>query len=65
MELLLDGRQVAQVDLRTESPLPSAPLFEAAGLVDDFHALVVRGTTGPVVLDSLEIHCRRRSHRDA
>lgn len=65
VELLLDGRQAAQVDLQADTPLPPAPLLEAADLPGDFQAPVLGGTTGPVVLGSPEIHCETRSPGNA
>mgnify|MGYP005834934107 CR=1 FL=1 len=54
VEVLVDGRLVGHVALYAPCVAPSAPVLDVAGLSDGRHAVVVRGITGRLVVDSLD-----------
>ncbi len=56
VEILLDGTMVAEVDLHADELRQSAVVWSQHGLKAGYHALVVRGRTGPVVIDSCDVY---------
>lgn len=55
-EVLVDGEKVAEVDLSSDTPRESAPVYESDLLHHAGHAVVVRPKQGRIVIDSLETH---------
>ncbi|MEW6755429.1 MAG: hypothetical protein AB1505_31285 [Candidatus Latescibacterota bacterium] len=55
VEVLLDGRIVAQVETQAGAPEPSAPLLALEGLADGLHAVVVRPRRGRLAVDCLDV----------
>ena len=55
-EVLVDGVQVGTVDLYAPAPAESRPLLTLDDVEEGFHAVVLRATSGPLVVDSLDVH---------
>jgi hypothetical protein len=54
MEVLLDGKRLHVVNLNARRPKTSEPVLRVSGLPDTFHAVVVKGRSGRLVVDSLD-----------
>jgi len=55
IQLRLDGQEIAEIDLHAESPAPSQPVYTWPKLDDVYHALVMEGVSGRMILDSLQV----------
>lgn len=55
VEVRLDGKVVAVVDLHAGHVQPSQPVFSKSGLTDTFHAVALQPRSGRLVVDSLEV----------
>jgi hypothetical protein len=55
LDVYCDGERLGAVSLRSNSPQPSAPVFEATGLAPGRHAVVLKGVRGPLVVDCLAV----------
>lgn len=53
-EILLDGQLVATVDLASDTPVPSAPIYTSGSLPHTGHAVVVRPKSGFIIIDTVE-----------
>ena len=53
-EILLDGNIVAEVDLASDAPIASAPIFTSGHLPRAGHAVVMRPKSGFIVIDTIE-----------
>jgi hypothetical protein len=56
VEVVLDGTLVGRVDLCNPFDTDSEQVFHMDNLRDDFHAVVLQGNTGRLVVDSTDIH---------
>lgn len=56
VEIVLDGRPVETVNLYNPFDTDSERVFQMDSLGDDFHAVVLHGNTGRLVVDSIDIH---------
>jgi hypothetical protein len=54
-EILLDGRRLAQVDLRADQPEPSRVVYDCENAGDGYHAVVVKSIAGHFAADSLDV----------
>jgi len=54
VEAVLDGRPEGTIDLAAPAEEASRPVLVREGLPDGFHALVLRGVTGLLPIDSLD-----------
>jgi hypothetical protein len=50
----LDGHQVATVNTKAESKTSSAPVWRSGSISYGSHSVVLRGVSGPLVVDALE-----------
>ena len=55
IEVRLDGRKRALINLHAEKAVPSEPIWAEAGLPDTFHSVVLEVTNGRAALDCLEV----------
>jgi hypothetical protein len=55
VQIKVDGRAVAAVDLRAERLASSEPVWSSARLKDGPHAVVLTATNGRLIVDSLEV----------
>ena len=55
VEVRLDGRPVAELDLRAETLEPSRVVWQSAKLRDEGHALVLMATSGRLPVDSVDV----------
>jgi hypothetical protein len=53
-EVLLDGRKVADLELHAEHETASAVVYSCEDAGDGYHAVVLRSTSGRLVVDSLD-----------
>ena len=63
VELRLDGKPEATVDLHAELPEASRVVWRSPALKDDFHALVLNAKGGPMPVDCVEVLSGRRVGR--
>jgi len=54
-EVILDGEVVGELDLRADELVPSAQVYSLGGLQEGPHAVVLRASEGPLVLDTLQV----------
>jgi hypothetical protein len=54
-EILLDGRKLAEVDLRADRPEPSSAVYDCEDAGDGYHAVVVKSIAGHFAADSLDV----------
>jgi hypothetical protein len=54
-EILLDGRKVADLDLHADDQQPSRIVYTCDDAGDGYHAVVLRSTSGRLVVDSLDV----------
>ncbi len=54
-EVLVDGQPAGEIDLYAEHPATSQRVWASATLRDGFHAVVLRGETGFLPVDCLEV----------
>jgi hypothetical protein len=59
IEVRLDGRAAARIDLHSEEAVPSMPVWSATGLADTYHTVVLVAEAGPAPLDCLEVTTER------
>jgi len=55
VEVRLDGQLQARIDLHTDKPEDSQPVWTRGGLADTFHSVVLVAGSAPVPLDCLEV----------
>jgi hypothetical protein len=53
--VLVDGEPVGKVDLHSQTVEKSQPVLSREGLTPGRHAVVVRGLTGHLIVDSLDV----------
>jgi len=58
VEMVVDGKVVGTLDLYDPSDRDSGPVFQMDNLPPGFHAVVLHGSTGRLVIDSIDIHVR-------
>ena len=63
VEVRLDGRMVAVLDLYTDRPEGSRVVWQSLKIKDDFHALALIARSGRMPVDSLEVHSGRDRSR--
>ena len=56
VEVVLDGKPMETVGLNNPLDTKSEPVFRVDSLRDDFHAVVLHGNTGRLVVDSIDVH---------
>ncbi|MBN2580476.1 MAG: hypothetical protein JXB10_15940 [Pirellulales bacterium] len=54
-DLLVDGRKVAELDLHADQDRPSRIVYRCDDAGNGYHAVVLRSTTGRLVVDSLDV----------
>ena len=59
IEVRLDGRAAARIDLHSDQAAPSEPVWTATGLADTYHAVVLVAEAGRAPLDCLEVTTQR------
>lgn len=57
VEVLLDGKPIATLDLRSPTMETSRPLLSRSGLPPGRHAVVLRAGQGRLVVDTLDVIC--------
>lgn len=55
VQVIVDGQEVAVVDLRSDTPRGSATVWEKQGLPAGFHCLVLHSQEGVMALDGVEV----------
>ena len=55
VQVKVDGRVMADLDLHAEQPAPSAPIWKSPRLKDCGHGVVLTATEGLLLVDSLEV----------
>ena len=55
VEVSIDGNYTNFIDLYAASEVKSSPVFSLNKLVPGFHAAVLKGTSGHLVIDSVDI----------
>jgi hypothetical protein len=53
--LSVDGNHRGDIDLYAKSEVESSPVYSIDTLVSGFHAVVLKGTSGRLVIDSIDI----------